>query len=45
MVSPVTPDSRIAWIRVSGMPHSPKPPAMISMPSLSTPASAVRASE
>ena len=39
-----TPESRIASISVSGMPHRPNPPAMIIMPSLSTPASADLAS-
>src|SRR5262252_5879814 len=40
-----TPDSRIATISVSGMPHRPKPPAMTIMPSLRRPASAAVASE
>src|SRR4029078_5306225 len=44
MVRFFTPESRMAWISVSGMPHRPKPPAMIIMPSLSTPASAALAS-
>ena len=39
-----TPESRIARIRVSGMPQSPNPPAMISMPSFNRPASAADAS-
>ena len=43
-VSPVTPLSRIAAIRAEGMPHRPKPPDMIVMPSFSTPASAAAAS-
>src|SRR5690242_21241863 len=36
----LTPDSRMASISVSGMPHRPKPPAMITMPSFNRPASA-----
>ena len=35
---------RIASISVSGMPHRPKPPDMIVMPSFSRPANALRAS-
>ncbi len=43
-VKPLTPDSRIASDRVSAMPHRPKPPDMIIMPSLRTPSSADLAS-
>jgi hypothetical protein len=43
-VRPVTPESRIAWISVSGMPHRPNPPAMIIMPSFNSPANAAPAS-
>src|SRR3954447_2482743 len=39
-VRPFTPESRTAPIRLSGMPHSPKPPAMMVMPSRSSPARA-----
>src|SRR4029077_3020879 len=39
----LTPESRMARISVSGMPHRPKPPAMIVIPSLSNPANAERA--
>ena len=35
-----TPDSRIASISAEGIPQTPKPPAMMVMPSFSTPASA-----
>ena len=35
-----TPDSRIASISTDGMPHSPKPPDMMVIPSRSTPANA-----
>ena len=38
-----TPASRIAAIRCSGIPQRPKPPAMMVMPSKSTPLSASRA--
>src|ERR1700710_891407 len=40
----LTPDSRIASDKTSGMPQSPKPPDMINMPSFKTPASADLAS-
>jgi hypothetical protein len=33
------PESRMASIRVSGMPHRPNPPAMIVIPSFNAPAS------
>src|SRR5437660_1218070 len=36
-VNPFTPLSRRAMIRVSGMPHSPKPPTITVMPSRTTP--------
>jgi hypothetical protein len=39
-VSPVTPDARIVSIRALGMPHSPKPPDMMVMPSRNTSANA-----
>src|SRR3982751_6274521 len=35
-----TPASRTASIKVSGMPHRPKPPAMMVIPSHSNPANA-----
>jgi hypothetical protein len=38
------PDSRSAAISFSGMPHRPNPPAMIIIPSCSSPASAAAAS-
>jgi hypothetical protein len=40
IVSPLMPLSTIAWIRFSGIPHSPKPPAAIVMSSCSRPESA-----
>ena len=39
-----TPDARIASISADGMPHRPKPPDMMVMPSRSSPASAAAAS-
>jgi hypothetical protein len=39
-----TPLSLIASIRLAGMPHRPKPPAMMVMPSRSTPLNAAVAS-
>ena len=44
MVRSFTPLSRIASISAAGMPHSPKPPDMIDMPSRSRPAKAAFAS-
>ena len=44
MVRSFTPLSRIASISALGMPHRPKPPDMIVMPSRSTPARAAVAS-
>src|SRR5512142_2382738 len=43
MVRPLMPLSTSAWIRFSGIPHSPKPPAAIVMSSRSKPDSASRA--
>src|ERR1700757_5101791 len=44
MVRPLTPLSTTAWIRFSGMPHRPNPPAAIVMPSFSKPCKADSAS-
>jgi hypothetical protein len=40
MVRSLTPLSRMAAIRFSGMPHRPKPPAAMVMPSKSSPSRA-----
>ena len=44
MVRPLTPLLTSAWMKFSGIPHSPKPPAAIVMLSRSTPLSAAAAS-
>src|SRR6185503_10054738 len=43
MVRPLTPLSTSAWMRFSGMPHRPKPPAAIVMLSRRSPCSAADA--
>src|SRR3984885_8565934 len=44
MVRSLTPLSTRAWIRFSGMPHRPNPPAAMVMPSFSRPCKADSAS-
>src|SRR5436305_5754028 len=44
IVRPLTPLSTSAWIRFSGIPHRPKPPAAMVIPSFSKPCSADSAS-
>src|ERR1700744_5549054 len=44
MVRSLTPLSTRAWIRFSGIPHNPKPPAAMVIPSFNTPSRADTAS-
>src|ERR1700730_17682306 len=44
MVRSLTPLSTSAWIRFSGMPHNPKPPAAMVIPSFNRPSRADTAS-